>query len=332
MSNLSASEKALNIILDYAANKVFHKPFIELQLGEQMTVYKFMKDDANPEWKPVYLITGQLSQFEVSNTGMVRNIHTHEECKQHQTKGGYLYTSIGSKSMFVHRLVAQTFIPNPEKKKEVNHINGNKTLNWVGNLEWATRQENATHAAKTGLILVGSKQPVATHTEEDAHLVCKLLEQGKGVAKVVKETGFSKTFVIGIAYRNEWSHVSRQYNIPKAKDFLDEETVHLICKKLQDGESVRNIAKELGVKDGRIYGIQSGVSWRRVSNQYNIPGLEKAGPVDPKISDLIYKAFESGISSWEDVTARLNLEPTKSMKKYIRRLKIRYDMEHSSAS
>ena len=53
--------------------------------------------------------------------------------------------------MSVHRLVALTFIPNPQNKKQVNHINGNKEDNTVPNLEWATAQENVIHALNTKL-------------------------------------------------------------------------------------------------------------------------------------------------------------------------------------
>lgn len=51
----------------------------------------------------------------------------------------------------IHRLMCTTFLPNPENKAHVNHKDGNKLNNALSNLEWATEQENAQHAADTGL-------------------------------------------------------------------------------------------------------------------------------------------------------------------------------------
>jgi len=57
----------------------------------------------------------------------------------------------------IHRLVALHFIPNPENKNEVNHIDGCKTNNDISNLEWNTRQENVEHSVRMGLINKGNK-------------------------------------------------------------------------------------------------------------------------------------------------------------------------------
>lgn len=67
------------------------------------------------------------------------------------SSGGYRFVRIGKKSYPLHRVIASAFIPNPENKPEVNHIDGNKSNNAVSNLEWVTRKENMQHALKTGL-------------------------------------------------------------------------------------------------------------------------------------------------------------------------------------
>lgn len=64
---------------------------------------------------------------------------------------GYERVQVGigyrkQKKYSVHRLVALTFIPNPENKKQINHIDGNKLNNHVDNLEWSTSKENIIHA------------------------------------------------------------------------------------------------------------------------------------------------------------------------------------------
>lgn len=88
--------------------------------------------------------------YEIHHRGYVRNAIT--KLILSAGKGGsYLTVALNRKSQYVHRLVAIHFIPNPENKKCVNHIDGNKLNNHIGNLEWATHSENNSHAIRTGL-------------------------------------------------------------------------------------------------------------------------------------------------------------------------------------
>lgn len=91
--------------------------------------------------------------YEVSAWGRVRNVNTKDILHQENHYKGYmrvdLYDEEGRrKHMKVHRLVATAFIPNPEGKPQVNHIDGNNRNNSYTNLEWATDEENKIAAAR----------------------------------------------------------------------------------------------------------------------------------------------------------------------------------------
>lgn len=172
-------------------------------------------------WKDV---KGYEGLYEVSSLGRVRSI---ERKVKHWRGGlrikkakikqpfksncGYVMVGIykdGTQTNFlVHRLVGKAFIPNPENKEQVNHINGIKTDNRVENLEWNTRSENINHADRNNLrVLKGTNNAGAKLTELQVIQIRNI-----GNAKSIEE--ISKSFNVGIncikkiLKRETWNHI-----------------------------------------------------------------------------------------------------------------------------
>lgn len=81
-----------------------------------------------------------------TSCGLVFSAKTGKPRSQWTTRGGYKQIAVGRTSYMVHRLIADTFVPNPEKKPFINHKNGKKDDNRSENLEWCTQLENVRHA------------------------------------------------------------------------------------------------------------------------------------------------------------------------------------------
>ena len=124
----------------------------------------------DPDWK---YIEGYEGVYQVSRYGEVRSVDHFVSCKNGKyklskgvnrvfdtTKDGYFQVGLYARDIdgkefgsarMVHVLVAKAFVPNPENKPQVNHIDGNKQNNDASNLEWVTAKENTEHAIRTGL-------------------------------------------------------------------------------------------------------------------------------------------------------------------------------------
>ena len=110
-------------------------------------------DDLNNEiWKDIRDIYLDAGDYKISNFGRVKN-HNDVLVSVTIDGGGYKIVRIGidNKRFKIHRLVAELFIKNPEKKRCVNHKDGNKLNNCLDNLEWNTHSENVQHAMDNNL-------------------------------------------------------------------------------------------------------------------------------------------------------------------------------------
>lgn len=109
--------------------------------------------------------------------------------------GYYLVTLVNNgvrKNQYIHRLLAQNFIPNSLNKPQVNHIDGNKQNNALSNLEWVTAKENSRHAVDIGLCDERRKKQEVAIIQYDL--------QGNTVAEHVSIHEAGRT--TGIAWQN----------------------------------------------------------------------------------------------------------------------------------
>ena len=147
------------------------------------------------KWKD---IAGYEGRYQASDLGNIKSLISNKILKPRIDKNGYfkviLYTGNGDKKEFrLHRLIAETFIPNPENFPQVNHINEDKTNNAVDNLEWCTSLQNNNHGTRNERI-----RP---------HAIAAGMKSAKAVQQYDKKGNLIKTW-------DSLRSVERELNIP----------------------------------------------------------------------------------------------------------------------
>lgn len=240
---------------NHFSSLVFKKHYKYLTDEEKKAIDGYIVDWYKPKWETVIYNGQDVDNYEVSNIGTVMNLNSNKLLKIRKNEFGYSCVSIRmpdgkAKIAKVHRLVAMAFIPNPENKREVNHIIPVKDFNWVGNLEWASSAENKYHARRHGLYKdasynrVGQDRPGTRYSDETVRKVCKLLEEGKQPTEIALLLGVSKSLPGCIKYTGKWSHIAKDYNIPKPTKNIKIRPTWLVSdikKMLEDGMSNRMI-------------------------------------------------------------------------------------------
>ena len=162
-------------------------------------------------------IEGYEGHYQISNYGRAKSFKNGRETilRPLWTNGGYLNFSLclngKHKNFSPHVLVAKAFIPNPENKPEVNHIDSDKFNCCVDNLEWSTRSENNRHAFKNGL---------NHQAQGENNIRAKLTnEQAKRCREVYKP--FDRKFGIAALAKKFKITVKTMYNVIHGKSYKD---------------------------------------------------------------------------------------------------------------
>ena len=157
----------------------------------------------------------KIEKYCVYEDGRIVNSKTQKVLKLDKNLSGHFRVTLCVNGVtnrsYVHRIIATAFIPNPEGKPFVNHLDGDKSNNAVSNLEWVTCKENTEHAFRTGLRGVGMNHYSATVTDEVVHKVCQLISEGWVRGSVLQELGIKQTLFDDIRRRKSWKHISKDY-------------------------------------------------------------------------------------------------------------------------
>lgn len=164
------------------------------------------------KWKDIFHYAGL---YQISNWGRIKSL------PRNTTSGGIIKPNFNSgypriclvkngfiKSYSIHRLVALTFIPNPQDKRYVNHKDGNRLNIKATNLEWVTPSENNLHAFKNGLSnsFKGSNHPMSKLTEKQVIKIRKLAKR-YSQQHLARMFGVKFQTISDIVLRKKWRHI-----------------------------------------------------------------------------------------------------------------------------
>ena len=173
-------------------------------------------------WKDIKNYEGL---YQISNLGKIRSRYKYNSRKDNKAtinkesyknikpvEGTYLRVTLvrdkRKKQYLIHRLVAETFIPNIENKEQVNHKDGNKHNNNVNNLEWNTRLENMNHAFNNNLAKHKKIKMIDINTKEE-----KIFNRRQDIEEFLK-INISQDLITrccnkqrATAYKKKWEYV-----------------------------------------------------------------------------------------------------------------------------
>lgn len=151
-------------------------------------------------WKP---IVGYEGLYEVAPCGAIRNVRTLRWLSPSEKDDGYMSVKLFrdgvGRNKTVHRIVAEAFLPNPESKPQVNHIDHDKTNNRVDNLEWVTPQENTNHEIRSGTNKTRNSQLRSNSKYREGKVQLTFLvsaEENKRLEEMGLRSGWSRTRII----------------------------------------------------------------------------------------------------------------------------------------
>lgn len=135
-------------------------------------------------------VVGYEGLYAITSCGKVWSYKSNKFLKPGVSQDGYLRVGLSKngklKTIEIHKLVAQAYIPNPENKPQVNHKDEDKTHNYVGNLEWITSKENMNYGTRNERFSEKRK----TYSNKKRKVYCVELDREfESISQAARETG-----------------------------------------------------------------------------------------------------------------------------------------------
>lgn len=281
--------------------------------AELMKHYPFtMETLAGEEWRD---IEGTDGKYQISNYGRVKSFaQRHRILKPFlERRTGYLACELrfqgkrGDRA--IHRLVARAFVPNPDNKPQINHVDGIKWNACASNLEWVTLEENCQHALKTGLRLAGAEHPDAKLTNEQIIYVRENPDNLKG-HELAKKFGITATAISyiqqGKTYRNAGGNVRKAHTPGETQKIPTEIRDSIIAEYVYG-------SREFGTHAlAKKYGIKQSTVWRIIVNETEHEPSKRKPRTPDYIREQIRAEYVKGSTEFGSsaLAKKYNLTPT----------------------
>jgi len=213
---------------------------------------------------------------QVSEDGQLRSTLTGSLCTPYTDRDGYLRCNVWNgeklRGIYVHRAVALVFVENPYAKPIVNHKDSNRQNNEISNLEWVTPKENSEHGVLAGNFPVGEDAFHSKYTQEQIHLVCKLLTDNKSSMWISEQTGVEIGTVYSVKVRRTWLEISKDYTFPDIKAKITDEIAEKILYLIRKDFSVSEVVKLIDhprVNRNTVSNIKNGKTFKHLRVTFN---------------------------------------------------------------
>lgn len=209
----------------------------------------------------------EFPDYEISTCG--RFFKEGKELKVQVNIDGYYVINLQKDGKSYHRrrarLLALTFIPNPDNLPVVNHIDHTRTNDSLDNLEWVSYKENSRKSVE---LCPDRWKAKAEIDEVKARDICIMIHEGYRNKEIVDKLGVTQDIVKHIRKGDTWTEISKDYKMQSSKKSISEETAKWVCYRIKEGLSNSEILEQTvcnNLSRSIIKHIRYGKSWSKIS-------------------------------------------------------------------